>query len=94
MTPTFCHKACPINGPALATVVFADRFCFLLHKVDGCVRIRRLAGERLAEDCLQPVVAQGRGYIHVWGALLHGGKLTLVILDGNVTGAIHTYILG
>lgn len=74
-------------------VIFGDESRFLLYPVDGRLRVRRRAGERLMDDCVQPRVAGGGGSVHVWGAICADGKSQLVILDQNVTGAVYTQIL-
>lgn len=65
-------------------VVFADESRYVLHPVDGRMRVRRLAGERLNDDCIAGTVAQGGGSVHVWAAFHAGGKSDLVVLNRNV----------
>ena len=74
-------------------VIFGDESRFLLYPVDDRMRVRRRAGERLRDDCVQPRVAGGGGSVHVWGAFCAGGKSQLVILDRNVTGEVYRQVL-
>lgn len=67
-------------------VIFADESRFLLYRVDGRIRVRRLAGERLHEACVQETLIGGGGSVHVWGAFHSGAKSDLVVLRANVTG--------
>ena len=61
--------------------VFSDESRFTLYSNDGRRRVRRRRGERLLECC----VAQNHGNrgpsVMVWGAIHHGDKSELVILD-------------
>lgn len=68
-------------------VIFADESRFMLFRTDGRVRVRRMRGEGLRDDCVQERVAGGGGSVHVWGAFHSGAKSQLVQLRGNVTGA-------
>lgn len=74
-------------------VVFADESRFLLHRSDGRIRVRRLAGERFREDCVLGTVAYGGGSVHVWGAMHSGGQSQLVVLVENVNGVRYRDIL-
>lgn len=74
-------------------VVFADESRFLLHPTDGRIRVRRLPGEQLLDECVQAKVAFGGGSVHVWGAFCTRGVSQLVVLDQNVTGMVYQGIL-
>lgn len=74
-------------------VVFADESRFMLFPVDGRLRVRRRAGERLLDECVRSRVAAGGGSVHVWGAFSSHGKPDLVVLRQNVTGAVYQGIL-
>ena len=50
-------------------VVFSDESRFLLHRSDGRIFVRRMTGEELKENCVQPTVRHGRGAIMVWGCI-------------------------
>ena len=65
--------------------IFSDESRYLLHRADGRLRVRRERGQRFHEDCVFPTVAHGGGLVHVWGAIHHGGRTDLLILQGNVT---------
>ena len=74
-------------------VIFGDESRFLLYRVDGRLRVRRLQGERLVDDCVQETVAGGGGSVHVWGAFHAGGKSELVVFRANVNGARYRDIM-
>ena len=74
-------------------IIFADESRFELHRADGRVRVRRLAGERLQDDCVVETVGHGGGSVHVWGAMHAGGVSALVVLEGNVNGLVYRDIL-
>ena len=46
-------------------VVFADESRYLLHRNDGRVRVRPLAGERFEDDRIQGAVGHGGDSVHV-----------------------------
>ena len=50
-------------------VVFSDESRFLLHRSDGRIFVRRMTGEEVKENCVQPTVRHGRGAIMVWGCI-------------------------
>ena len=72
-------------------VVFGESR-FLLHHVDGRVRVSRLRGEALRNDCVMFNQTGGGSSVNVWGAFHHGGASDLV-LDRNVTGLLYRDIL-
>lgn len=74
-------------------VIFADESRFLLYPKDGRMRVRRLQGEVLNEDCMAENVAFGGGSVHIWGAFCYDGKAPLVVLDVNVTGLVYRDIM-
>ena len=74
-------------------VLLGDDSRFLLHRVDGRVRVRRFQGETLHEDCIGYTRAGGGGSLNVCGACHVSGKSQLVILDRNVTEASYLNIL-
>ncbi len=74
-------------------VLFSDESRFLLHRVDGRLRVRREVGERFAEHCVLGTVAHGGGSVHVWGAIHYGGRTNLVILQANVNADTYRQLL-
>ena len=48
---------------------------------DNRIRVRRLVGEAMNEDCTNGNVAHGGGSVHVWGGISHMGKASLYVLD-------------
>ena len=74
-------------------VLFSDESRFLLYTADGRVTVRRQVGQRFNQDCIIPTRAHGGGSVHVWGAIHYGGKLGLVVLEGNVNAASYQLLL-
>ena len=62
-------------------VIFCDESRFMLFRIDNRIRVRRLVGEAMNEDCTNGNVAHGGGYVHVWGGISHMGKTSLCVLD-------------
>ncbi len=46
-----------------------DKLCFLLHNVDGRVRVRRLTGEHMAPGCTMGRRQAGGGSVMLWAML-------------------------
>lgn len=74
-------------------VLFSDESRFLLHLVDGRVRVRRKGSQWFQDDCLVATRAHGECSVHVWGAIHYGGRSNLVILDGNVNAEAYILLL-
>lgn len=74
-------------------VVFTDESRVCLDHLDGRLRVRRMAGQPLQDQDIQPMRQGNGGSIHVWGAIHHGGKSALTILEGNVTGVSYRQLL-
>lgn len=70
--------------------IFSDESRFALFHSDGRVRVRRRQGERLIDACIHPTVGNRGPSVMVWGAIHHGGKSDLVVLDGPMNR--HRYI--
>ena len=73
--------------------MFTDESRFLLVRVDGRVRVRRLQGERLRDDCIQETVQGGGGSVMIWGGIHYGGRTPLVVPEGNVNAVVYRDIL-
>lgn len=67
-------------------VVWSDESRFLLHPVDGRLRVWRERGRRYDEGYVKETVAAGGGSVHVWAAIWANGRSNLVILERNVNG--------
>ena len=63
----------------------------MLFRIDNRIRVRRLVGEAMNEDCIQSNVAHGGCSVHVWDGIYHMGKPS--VLDQNVTGAVYRRVL-
>lgn len=74
-------------------VLFSDESRFLLHRVDGRLRVRREVGQRFQEDCVSGTIAHGGGSVHVWGGIHYGGRTNLVVLHGNVNADSYRQVL-
>ena len=62
-------------------VIFCDESRFMLFRIDNRIRVRRLVGEVMNEDCTHGNVAHGGGSVHIWGGISHVGKTPLCVLD-------------
>jgi transposase len=70
--------------------IFSDESRFSLYHSDGRVRVRRRQGERLIDACVQLTDGNRRPSVMVWGAIHHGGRSELVVVDGPLNR--HGYI--
>ena len=62
-------------------VIFSDESRFLLHRNDGRVYVRRMAGEEFMEDCVQPTMEHRGGVIMVCGCINTKGVEFLTKVD-------------
>ena len=62
--------------------IFRDESRFILYHSDGRVRVRRRQGERMIDACVQPNDGNRGPSVMVWGAIHHGGRSELVVVDG------------
>ena len=53
----------------------------MLFRIDNRIRVRRLVGEAMYEECTHGNVAHGGGSVHVCGGISHMGKTSLHVLD-------------
>lgn len=60
-----------------------------LRMVDGRIRVWRLVGEELDEECVAEVEPFGGGSIMVWGGISEGGKTDLVVVRGGMTADVY-----
>ena len=68
-------------------VIFCDESRFMLFRIDNRIRVRRLVGEVMHEDCTLGNVAHGGGSVHVWGGISYMEKTLLVRFGSDVTGS-------
>ncbi|GFW06514.1 transposable element Tc1 transposase [Trichonephila clavipes] len=65
-------------------VVFSDESRFNLWDHDGCIRVRRYAGERCLPEC---VIERHSGLtpgVMVWDAISYPGRSNLLRIEGNL----------
>ncbi|GFV37901.1 transposable element Tc1 transposase [Trichonephila clavipes] len=65
-------------------VVFSDESLFNLWNHDGCIRVRRYAGERCLPEC---VIERNSGLttgVMVWDAISYHGRPNLLRIEGNL----------
>ena len=70
--------------------IFGDESRFSLYHSDGRVQVRRRQGERLIDACIQPNDGNHGPPVMVRGAIYHGGRSELVVVDGAMNR--HRYI--
>ena len=74
-------------------VIFSDESRFLLHRSDGRVYVRRMAGEELKESCIQTTVKHGGGGIMVWSCINVQGVGCLSKIDEKLNGERYIDVL-
>ncbi|GFV82156.1 transposable element Tc1 transposase [Trichonephila clavipes] len=65
-------------------VVYSDESRFNLWDHDGCIRVRRHAGEYCVSEC---VIEQHSGLtpsVMVWGVIWYHGRSNLIQIEGNL----------
>ena len=62
-------------------VICCDESRFMLFRIDNRIRVRRLVGEAMYEECTHGNGAHGSGSVHVWGGISHMGNTSLCVLD-------------
>ena len=65
-------------------LLFSDDSKFCLRKVHGRLRVWRRQHERIAESCVQRVIAYGGGSIMVWAGIRLGSHTQMVPLVGHL----------
>ena len=73
--------------------IFSDESWFSLYHSDGRVWVRRRQGERLIDACVQPNDGNRGLSVMVWGAIHHGGRSELVMVDGTMNRHLYIQIL-
>ena len=74
-------------------VIFSDESRFLLHRSDGRVYVRRMAGEEFSQDCIQTTVIHGGGGIMVWGCINSRGTGFVWKVEGRLNGEGYINVL-
>ena len=70
--------------------IFNDESRFSLYHSDGRVRVCRKQGQSLIDACIQPNDGNRGPSVMVWGAIHHGGRSELVVVDEAMNR--HRYI--
>ena len=83
----WCRQRQGWNLRSWRRVHWSDESRFLLHAVDGRIRVWRRPGTAYAARNIMPTVPFGGGSIMVWGCISFDCKLDLVTIRGNLTGA-------
>ncbi|GFW30990.1 transposable element Tcb1 transposase [Trichonephila clavipes] len=68
-------------------VVFTDESLFNLWNHDGCIRVRRYAGERCLPEC---VIERNSGLttgVMVWDAISYHGRSNFLRIEGNLNSS-------
>ena len=74
-------------------VIFCDESRFMLFRIDNRIRVWRLVGEVMHEDCIHGNVARGNGSVHVWGRISHMEKTSLCVLDQMSLEAVYRQVM-
>ena len=66
----------------------------MLFRIDNRIRVRRLVGEVMHEDCTHGNVAHGGGSVHVWGGISYMEKKpSLCVLDQMSLEAVYRRVM-
>lgn len=82
----WCRQRQGWNLRSWRRVHWSDESRFLLHVVDGRVRVWRRPGTAYAPRNIMPTVPYGGGSVMVWGCFSFDCKLDLMTIQGNLTG--------
>ena len=82
----WCRERIGWNLRSWQKIHWSDESRFLLHAVDGRVKIWRRPGTAYAPRYIMPTVPYGGGSVMVWGCLSFHCKLDLLTIRGNLTG--------
>ncbi|GBM98433.1 hypothetical protein AVEN_223818-1 [Araneus ventricosus] len=64
-------------------VTWSDESRFLIHQVDGRVKLRRLPGEQLLPSCTAGHAEAGGGGIMLWGTFSWAALGPVVVVEQN-----------
>ncbi|GBM52227.1 Transposable element Tc1 transposase [Araneus ventricosus] len=68
-------------------VAWSDEYRFLIHHVDGCVRIHCLPGEQLLPSCIAGHTQAGGGGIMLWGTFSWAALGPVVVVEQTMKAA-------
>ncbi|GBO00817.1 Transposable element Tc1 transposase [Araneus ventricosus] len=74
-------------------VSWSDEYQFLIHHVDGRVRVRRLPGEQLLPSCTAGHTQAGGGGIMLWGTFLWAVLGPVVVAEQTMKAANYLNII-
>ncbi|GBN58371.1 hypothetical protein AVEN_17900-1 [Araneus ventricosus] len=74
-------------------VISSDKSRFLVHRVDGRVRARRLPGEQLLTSCTAGHILAGGGGIMLWGAFSWAALGPVVVVEQTMKAANYLNII-
>ncbi|GBN92610.1 Transposable element Tc1 transposase [Araneus ventricosus] len=74
-------------------VAWSDESRFLIHNVDGGVRVRRLPGEQLLPSCTTGHTQAGGGGIMLWGTLSSAALGPVVLVEQTMKAANYLNII-
>ncbi|GBO07077.1 hypothetical protein AVEN_55626-1 [Araneus ventricosus] len=82
-------------------VAWSDESRFLIHHVDGRVRVRHLPGEQLLPSCTAGHTQTGGGGIMLWGTFSWAALVPVVVVEQTmkatnylniIAGQLHPYM--
>ncbi|GBM62743.1 hypothetical protein AVEN_63318-1 [Araneus ventricosus] len=74
-------------------VAWSDEFRFLIHHVDGRVRVRRLLGEQLLPSCTAGHTQAGGGCIMLWCTFSWAALGPVVVVEQTMKAANYLNII-
>ncbi|GBM71957.1 Transposable element Tc1 transposase [Araneus ventricosus] len=74
-------------------VAWSDESRFLIHHVDGRVRVRRLPGEQLLPSCTAGHTQAGSGSIMLWGTFSWAALGPIVVVEQTMKAANYLNII-
>ncbi|GBL98023.1 Transposable element Tc1 transposase [Araneus ventricosus] len=74
-------------------VAWTDESRFLIHNVDGRVRLRRLPGEQLLPSCTAGHTQAGGGGIMLWGTFSWAALGSIVVVEQTMKAANYLNII-
>ncbi|GBM23434.1 Transposable element Tcb1 transposase [Araneus ventricosus] len=73
-------------------VSWSDESPFLIHHVDGRIRVRRLPGEQLLPSCTAGLTQAGGGDIMLWGTFSWVALEPVVVVEQTIKAANYLHI--